>query len=367
MEKPSLIVVCEHCAGQCRIQDFASPDTKSRVRCPHCSKVFVVNGDRGVGGGAGKSAKGSSDRLEAARNAIDDLLAPVPKPSRRKSSPPPAPKPSRRKYPATPPPSQRSPQQPVRAVPQLQGPRAAPSPEASPVASETTTERPASLLVSARQELQSGLEALGSWITAAAEMPVEAKAGAAALLLGLLVAVAYWLDGNPPEPTQQAVGITRPDAATTGLDPEASPRSRGPAGASQPRPAAPETGVAAVAPPPTAETAADVAPPPAKAAPTARPQTKTVKTPAPEPRPAPKAPAKAAATSGPGTTTPKPQPRSTGTVRSTAMTKPSAASTTRSPTRRPRTVTRTPVSQKTISSGSANSQQQGESGWVIEY
>ena len=471
MEKPSLIVVCDHCAGQFRVQNSAIPDTENRVRCPICLKDISMNSDpepgseplnapgskeaapaygsapelraddRGIGGETGNSAKGSSERLEAARNAVDDLLTPVPKrsrrksppppkakPARRKSSPPPKAKPARRQYPPLPPPSQRSPQQPVRPVPQPQDPPAAPSPdvsppeyaepaarlaeasppeyaepaaplaEASPVASETPAERVAALLGIARDGLQSGLEALAPWITAAAEMPVAAKVGGAALLLGLLGAVAYWPDGNSLGPLERAARITRPAAATTGLVPEANPRSWGQAGASQPhstrRPgpmgrwtgavegleetepapetpeaiaprAAPATKRTAAAPPPTVKTAADVAP--AKAAPPASPQTKTVKTPAAKPPPALKAPAKVAVTSGPETTTAKPQPRSTDKVLSTATTKPSAVSTTRLPTRRPGTVTRRPVSQKTISSGSANSQKQGESGWVIEY
>ena len=190
MEKASLILVCEHCAGQFRAENFAIADTKGYVRCPNCSAVIVVNGDGKPGSeprndpgskettpasgdapalregdwevaaGAGRSAKGSSDRLEAARNAVDDLLTPVPKPSgrkspppptpkrsRRKSSPPPKAKPARRQYPPLPPPSWRSPQQPVRAAPQSEGPRADPSPdpsaEASPIASPPTYAEPA--------------------------------------------------------------------------------------------------------------------------------------------------------------------------------------------------------------------------------
>ena len=466
MEKASLILVCEHCAGQFRAENFAIADTKGYVRCPNCSAVIVVNGDgkpgseprndpgsketttasgdapalreddREVAAGTGRSAKGPSDRLEAARNAVDDLLTPVPKPSgrkspppptpkrsRRKSSPPPKAKPARRQYPPLPPPSRRSPQQPVRAAPQPQGPRADPSAEASPIASPPTyaepaetpaeaspvaskapAERAAALLVVARQWLQSGLEALVPWITAAAEMPVAAKAGAAVLLLGLLMAVAFWLDWTP----QRAAGITRRAAAATGLDPEASPRVWGQAGASQRQPtrrpgpmgrwagavgsleetkrapktpkaivrrAAPATRVTAAAPPPTAKTAAELAPAPAKAVPTASPPTKTVEAPAAAPRAAPKASAKAAATSEPGTTpaaAPRAAPKATAKATATSKpgttaAKPSAVSTTRSPTRRPRTVRRPPVSEKTISSGSEKAQQQGESGWVIEY
>jgi predicted Zn finger-like uncharacterized protein len=301
-EEARLILVCVHCAGQFRVEESVISEPGSRIRCPTCGNVFIVNaqpeaGPRpqgGAGSGAtdGPPARTSSeprsggragdtatkrgapppDRMAAARDAVDDLLkpqaAPVrwkvpkgpPKPRRLPGSgaPPRAAARDRAKPPPEPsrpqPRSGRAKAPPQPRGPQTRGPRAKAPPEpprpqraAPPADPIPTFEPPASALERRLEQAREVLRGLGE---VAAGLSLGARV-AGALLLFALAVLALWPDAAPSEtasPAREAAsGKPGAEKATGGASaPEGAPTSAptrmggwaGVAGSAEPAPPA---------------------------------------------------------------------------------------------------------------------------------